>query len=285
MNNSYGVFPGQVVDYNQYKVTKKEIDLEQEHEQTFQTIKYPTITVMTYNVWSGPEYVHERCDAIVKIIKEKQPDLVALHEVTDSTYELFQRALDKTYLIFQVFIDEKNPSGTVLMCNYGTTQIYDNTQPYYYDFQGGRVMGVEILHSQSDIKFNFLATKLDDGVDSDHIRDQQMTMIQQVMKSMKHVVLVGDFCSYDVQEDFEKRIRSMKLLDVWQCVGCPQMAKYTMSKKNPLAKSNQRWSRIYINQTSKWQARNFTLVGTGRIEPLNIPPSKHYGVTTTLRCL
>lgn len=289
MNSNYGIFPGQVIQ--QYKVAKKEVDVDQQPDETpCQT--YPIITVLTYNIWSNTEYIHERCDSIIKIIKEKQPDLIALHEVSDVAYEFFQKALDKIYLMFQVFIDEHNPSGTVLMCNYNTTQINDNTQPYYYDFQGnqsgnlgGRVMGVEIYHSPSDFKFNFLATKLDDHVDSDHIRDQQMMLIQQVMKSMKHVILVGDFCSYDIQEDFEKRIRSMKLLDVWQRVGCPQVAKYTMNKKNPLANANQRWSRIYVNPTSKWQASNFTLVGTGKIDALGMPPSRHYGAMITLKCL
>lgn len=278
MDGSYGVFPGQVIEY---KVAKKEIELEQEIQET---IKYPTISILTYNVWASTEYLHERCDTIIKIIKEKQPDLVALHEVTEITYDIFQKALEKSYLIFQVFIDERNPYGTVLMCNYATTQIFEGTQPYYYDFQDGRVMGVEIYHNQSEMRFNFLATKLDDHADNDHIRDQQITVIQQVMKTMKHVILAGDFCSYDIQEDFEKRIRSMKLLDTWQRVGCPQMAKFTMSKKNPLAKGNQRWSRIYTSATSRWQPRNFTLVGTGKIGNLGIPPSRHYGVMSVMRC-
>jgi endonuclease/exonuclease/phosphatase family metal-dependent hydrolase len=267
---------GQVV------VTKKHMELESDVIQEPQHI-YPTISVLTYNIWANPDYIHERCDAIIKIIKEKQPDLVALHEVTDTTYDIFTKALDKAYLMFQV-TDEHTVSGTILMCNYSTTQICENTQPYYYDFQNGRVMGVEILHIQTNLKFNFLATKLDDYVDNDHIRDQQMTIIQQVMKSMKLVILVGDFCGYDIQEDFEKRIRSMKLLDVWQHLGCPQLTKYTTSKKNPLAKVNRRWSRIYTNRTLYWQPRNLTLVGTGKIESLNIPPSKYYGVMTILRC-
>jgi len=247
------------------------------------------LKVLTYNIWDKPEYWQERAEHIVKIIKEHSPDVCCLLEVTEACHNYIQNQIERFYIIFQVFISEGNPSGMVLLCKKDSVDLPEGTQPYYYDFNSGtgRVIGVELELLSNGERINVLCTKLDDHRDNDHIRSDQFSVIQQVIKKLRNCIIAGDFYIFKEGEDIQNKIQTSKLDDAWTKMGCPNHVKYTFDgKRNRITndRTQMRASRIYYTG-SHLHIKSLSLVGTNHISSaLKIPPSCHYGLMGTFQC-
>ena len=252
------------------------------------------LKIMTYNVWNNKSYWQERIGSIIRILKDLKPDVACLLDVNEVQYSMLRDALDTIYTIFQGFIDENKKAGTVFFCNKKTVDIID--QPYFYDynFTNGCVIGVEILIKSSGNKVNVVATELDKVPANDHIRADQIKMIQQVLKPLKHFILVGDFNIYNYREEGETKLTQCKLVDSWSKLGCPSKIKYTYDcKKNNCFKftdkndrTQLRNSRIYYNDTKQIEIKGLSLIGLEHINPqIPIPPSCFYGLMGTFQSI
>ncbi len=250
------------------------------------------LKVMTYNIWNNRSYWQERTCSVIKILRELQPDVACLLDVNESQYGMLKEALEKYYTVFQGFIEEGNKAGAVFFCNKATVDIVD--QPYFYDynFAYGCVIGVEVLIKSTGNKVHVVATELDKTPDNDHIRADQVNMIQQVLKPLKHFILVGDFNIYNYREDGEKKLSQCKLIDAWSKIGCPPKIKYTYDcKKNncfrfsdKVDRTQLRNSRIYYNDTHQIEIKGLSLIGLEHINPeIPIPPSCFYGLMATFQ--
>jgi endonuclease/exonuclease/phosphatase family metal-dependent hydrolase len=210
------------------------------------------LKIMTYNIGNGSDerFQTERLLAVVKLVKTNEADVVCLHDVTERQLKVFQDALDSSYLQFQVFVEEKNACGTLLMLRYSTVDIPDGSQPYYYDFtQGdGRIIGTEIIHLPTGYRFHLLTTRMEDGVDNDHVREAQYQVIDQVIKPLKNFVLVGDFNIYRINEAIQQQLDISRMTDFWYALGCPSLVKHT---NVPTRQNRLRSARVYTCTTSK----------------------------------
>lgn len=266
--------------------TKKEL---YDRELDFTAKTKHLLKVLTYNIWDKKEYWQDRIEHVVKLIKENNPDVGCLLEVSENCYNYLVKELEKFYIIFQVFLLEGDDVGIVLLCNRNTVDLPEGSQPYYYDFNSGkgRVIGVELELLSNGEQVHILCTKLDDHRDNDHIRSDQYSVIQQVIKKLRNCIVVGDFNIFRGGEEVEGKIASSRLNDAWTKMGCPNRVKYTFDgKRNRITqdRSQLRASRIYY-MGSHLHIKSLSFIGTNVIsDSLKITPSCHYGLIGTFQC-
>lgn len=262
-----------------YGITKKEL---YENDIDLTVKAKSLLKILSYNIWDKTDYWEERISHIVKLIRDNNPDVCCLLEVSKECYDFLVDALEHSYLLFQVFILENETTGMVLLCNKATVDLPEGTQPYYYDFQtDGRVVGVELELMSTGEKFHVLSTKLDDHRDNDHIRNEQFSLVSKVVKNLKNCIVAGDFNIFKDGEDVESCILSSKLKDSWTKMGCPVRVKYTFDgKRNRITQDTTqlRATRLYY-YGSHLDIKSLSLIGTSPIsDQLPIAPSCHYGL-------
>ena len=77
------------------------------------------VKFMNYNIFCSTKKTRDsteamRLETIARIIKEADPDVVAVHDVDSMAFAMLMGMLEHRYLIFQVFTDEKDMYGDVL---------------------------------------------------------------------------------------------------------------------------------------------------------------------------
>lgn len=260
-------------------------------EKVYKLNDEPLLKAISYNVWNNSSYWQERIGAITKLIKTESPDVVCLIDVTEQAFHMISKILDKHYIIFQVFIDEKKQCGIVLLCNRDTVSIPEKSPPYYYDYPTGygQIIGTELIHKRTGTKFHTLATKLDENPDNDHIRDNQCDVITQVVRKLENYILMGDMNIYHRSEKAEEKLSlvgaSSRMIDSWIKIGCPNKVRYTYDgKKNPIIKNKLqvRNARIYYRSRHHLlKVKSISLLGYENIsETIKVPPSPYYGLET-----
>lgn len=239
---------------------------------------------MSWNVWGGSDtdYLQERMEAVVTAVKREEADVLALLDVSESALSILTEGLVKAYLMFQVFKDNGESTGTVLLCNRTTVKIHDGTQPYYYDFPGGsNVIGAELNHLQTGLYFNVLATRLNDGPESDHLREGQADIINQVVRSFSNFFLIGDINTYSSKEAVESKLNH--LTDSYLDLQCPSRVRYTYDGvKNSLitSKLQLRNTRLlFKSKTRQLSCLSLSLVGQMPLSDIQTEPSMYYGLS------
>lgn len=282
----HNLHPGETAE-NRHQFAKREvhdcdINLKQKNRHL--------LKVLSYNVWNTVEYWEERITQVLKLVKDNSPDVCCLLEVTKECHQYILDALEKLYIIFQVFIEEGDQSGMVLLCKRETVDLPLGSEPYYYDFKdrSGRVIGVELVVLSNSEKIHVLCTKLDDHPDNEHIRSEQFDVLDHIIKKIRNCIVVGDFNIFlSGEETVEHKILRSKLNDCWIKMGCPGRVKYTFDGiKNKLTKdrSQMRASRIYY-VGSRLTIKSLSFIGTNHISTnLPIAPSCHYGIIGIFQC-
>jgi hypothetical protein len=241
------------------------------------------LRVMTQNIWDEQHYFQERIHAIIRIIKNRTPDIICLLDVSQTAYGILEKGLGNMYIMFEVFTREGDPSGTVMFCNKNTIVIPDDSQPYYYDYpQGGRIIGAEVKHIETDYSFHVLATRLDELPDNDNIREAQCEVIYGVVKKIDNYILMGDVNFYSRCEKAEVRLNSI-MIDTWIKIQCPPELRFTYNgATNPIIRNNARIrnGRIYYrSKKDRLLPRAMSIVGLENIsDEIKIPPSPYYGL-------
>ena len=276
------------------KVYRKELD------ETTTISEEPTtstlLRVLTYRLTCDSSYWQERLDAIMKIIRDTGTDVACLHGVTEDWWKRIKTACGKYFVPFQIFVEEGNTEGTVLMCNARTTRIVDGTQPYYYDFPGseGRVIGVELVSLRARAKGSFHIVTTELGQD-DEQRATEANIVAQVLQSLKNYILAGEFPICEEREEADNILNHLAGRDQWRHMGCPQKLRYTRrrperepdedkeddeTEEQSTKKRSEfiRSARIYSRMT----VSSLCLVGLGRTsDSVQQPPSNCYGLLAT----
>jgi hypothetical protein len=240
----------------------------------------PSVTVLCYNISSSSTSSSTdlalRMRVLAKIIMGGEPDAVCLLNVCVPGYQVLQRLLNPRYTLFQVFQEEKEKYGEVLLCHREKTRIVDGTQPYYYDFNvgKGRIIGVELrLHAFEHV-IHLLLTKLDDKAENADVRAGQFAIVRQVLEPLDRAILVGDFNLFSVEEPVEQEVQPAKLKDAWVELGCPS------ALRSPNKNKDLRSTRIY-HKDDELHVNRMSLLGTSVLKKLNTQPADHYGLTAS----
>jgi hypothetical protein len=233
-------------------------------KRTLAPMRTDKLNVLTYNIASGiknesEENITIRMRVIAKMLLDADhlPDIISLLDVTVLGYQTLYKYLVAKYIVFQVFIDEKDKSGEVLLCLRETTEIPEGCQPYYYDLTTGkgRVVGTELFLKTLDININVLLTKLQN--------EAQFPLILQVAQPLSNVLLIGDFLlDKEFDHDFS---------DAWITMGCPSYLR------------EHRLARVLYATGLELTIERLTLLGTQVIKKTNEAPSAHLGLLATFQ--
>ena len=229
-------------------------------KRTLDPLTTDKFSVLTYNVGHLKNEPEEntiiRMKMICKILLDNLPDVVCLLDVSVLNYQYLSKLVSNKYVLFQVFIEEKDKYGEVLMCLRGSTEIPEGCQPYYYDLTigKGRVLGTELFIKALDLTVNILLTKLQ--------AEEQFPLLEQVAKPLNHVILLGDFPDIDLEHDYT---------DAWIRMGCPSYLR------------NHRVSRVLWTKDTPIIPLNLALLGTALIKKINLPASPHLGLMATFQ--
>lgn len=263
---------------------RRELSVAKISQSTTSNSNAKFLRIMSWNVWGGSDtdYLQERMEAVVTAVKREQADVLALLDVSESALSILTEGLVKAYLLFQVFKDSGESTGTVLLCNRSTVKIHDGTQPYYYDFpSGSNVIGAELNHLQTGLYFNVLATRLNDGPESDHLREGQADIINQVVRSFSNFFLIGDINTYSSKEAVESKLNH--LTDSYLDLQCPSRVRYTYDGvKNSLitSKLQLRNTRLlFKSKTRQLSCLSLSLVGQKPLSDIETEPSMYYGLS------
>jgi len=243
---------------------------------SIEDIQLNVVKFMNYNIFCNTRNTKDtaeamRIEAIVRIIKEADPDVVALHNVDSNAFALVMGMLEHRYLIFQVFTDEKDMYGDVLLFHKERIELPDGSQPYYYDFKNGRIIGTEI-RTKSAHQFHILTTSLDPGMDAENLRSDQFDTIQQVLKPLKNFILLADFPVADIHEPLERQITAVRMSDAWIKLGCPEQLRTCTGVTN-------RCNRIYYRLPDTFWLNSLIASGLDRMKDTGAPPSPHAAIT------
>ena len=105
------------------------------------------LRTVSYNI-DGPNMTKDKLSLLLYTIDTQKPDILCLTNVTETAFNLIHEKVSGRYIAFQVFIEEGESIGTVILCNKDTTAISDEEQPYYFDYPRGegRIIGTGVVH-------------------------------------------------------------------------------------------------------------------------------------------
>ena len=248
----------------------------EEADRILSIVKFMNYNIACNNKRTRDSTETDRIECIVKIIKEADGDVVALHNVDSSAFMILNSMLEQRYMIFQVFTDEKDLYGDVLLFHKDRISIPDGSQPYYYDFKNGRIIGTEIQTRPANgiepHRFHVLTTTLDSSIDGENIRSDQFDTVLRVTKTLQHFIILGEFNICDINEPIERQLFKSQLSDAWIKLGCPELLRSCVG--------HLRSTRVYYQLPGSIWLNSQIASGLDRIKDINITPSPYAALTT-----
>ena len=197
------------------------------------------IKTMTYNLQSTSNKAFK---PLLKEIKEHNCDIIALLSVRAKDYNIIATFLEDIYLAFQVFIDEGEESGEVILCKRETIKISEDDPPYYFDYPkgiNGKIIGTGLIYKKHLL--NLVVVKFNSEIETTHIRDRQSDTLAKIISKLDNYILMGDInTSPNYKETTDEILLDQKMQDCWSLMGCPMRIKYTHENEKS------RSSRIYF---------------------------------------
>ena len=220
---------------------------------------------LTYNIWFDEKYFHQRIKTLCQIIKQQNPDFIALQEVTEESLKIIKKAFPR----YNFIGEDLNFSYDVLLLSKYKPKNWDK-----YLLPKTK-MGRSILFGVFQINKTLLTVgtfHLESDFSKNNPKEEQFNFITSLFQTK--TVIMGD-------TNLTQNINT-HYLDAFLQAGEPNEEKYTYSKNNTNVKSNNsRLDRIFYNfETSPTK---FQLVGTNPsviTEQSSIHPSDHFGVLT-----
>ena len=179
------------------------------------------LRTISYNI-DGLHMTNSKFSMFIDTIETQKPDILCLTHVTEEVFNKLLQTLDSSYVSFQVFIEEEEDLGTVIMCNKETTAISEEEPPYYFDYPSGtpgRVIGTGIVLKKNKSKFNILTADIDH--DNEDIRKIQFDILTKVINDIEDYIIMGDTGNLSLKG------KGQGAKDVWTKLGCPFKIKTT----------------------------------------------------------
>lgn len=252
------------------------------------------IKLMTYNILFDSKYLEKRTNTIINIILSESPDIVALQEVTPSSYNIIVTNPDITKIYHINKIRFREPYGTLLLSKYPIEH----------------ASYIQMSITQMGRRLEYITVNIDDTkatIATVHWESQFPTYRDKTEKTIKkkmaikisqyiesfaflnkiknnHIILMGD-TNITEKETFIFETPD-NYIDIYNEMELDSVsgAKYTYDyKSNKMVKGKyqSRMDRIYYRNSTKnnkWETISYSLVGRDNIESINKPPSDHFGV-------
>ncbi len=233
-------------------------------------------STLTYNVWfSGHNFVNRR-NAILEILKEKNPDVISLQEVTSTFFNVLleNNFIRENYYISDSYINSYN----VIMLSKFPMKFYILYFPtkMYRNLIVGEVR-VKSFEKSSSVVFS---SSHFESLDNQEIREIQLEKSFSLLNLFKNSLLIGDFNIDDKLQENEIQHIDSNYTDTWvtwkkfKNITNDTGYTYYEDKREP----PQRIDRILINKYSFYKLKYFEIVGKQKID---VDPQFDFKITVT----
>lgn len=252
-------------------------------------VRASELRCLTFNVWFGEYFFEERCAALLELVEENKPDIVALQEVTTPFLErlLAHPYIQSNFIVSDCSGKTLNSYGVLLLSR------YDLQNLRWYPLPGN--MGRSTLIG--DVMLNgttltIATVHLESHRISAPVRAKQLSKIFPLLDQSSHALLMGDFnfCASWKEENDQL---PPQYADAWNVLH-PQDPGYTedtdiniMRLRVKREQKQVRFDRILLRSKGTagcWVPRSIELLGTSPIQvpTADIFPSDHFGLMATL---
>ncbi len=245
----------------------------------------PTLTVVTFNVWFADHAFDARSEAMLRLLKEADADVIALQEVTDNFLRraLREEWLQQAYAVSDATCETVSGYGVALFSRLPVKSFALRRLP---TGMGRSLLTTDIHVNRRGIRIG--TVHLESLRESEPTRATQLKRIAGVLSDPENAILMGDlnFCSSWPEE----ANLPPEFVDVWPLLH-PGEAGYTIDGSvNAMVRPHEgekavRFDRILVRSTpGAVKAKDIRLIGTKPIsrEQWTVFPSDHFGLRAEL---
>lgn len=247
-------------------------------------VQVRTLTCATFNVWFGEHFMQQRCLALLGLLEQRRPDVIALQEVTLPFLAALRSApwVQREYYLSDYMGSTVSSYGVVMLSRYPFETIESHTMPTRMERTlllaripvNGRLLAVGTMHLES--------------LDSAELRGRQLEQVFKTVAQDRDVLLMGDF-NFCSSWPAEQSRLDPHYVDVWAALR--QEPGYTedpaINRMLAYLKKDAavRFDRVLLRSaTPGWVPRSVELIGTSPIsaELPDVFPSDHFGLYADL---
>ena len=247
--------------------------------------------ISSYNVdglSTDIDHSRERCNAVSRLIIDKNPDLIFLQEVTAETINHYT----KLFGTEGYNLVSPKDKGTAFYFTVAFSKLNGLCKRLDFRDSAQSGMGRDILSYELIInnrRTQFLSSHLESLADGGEVRKAQLEfMLERIDGVAGPAVVAGDFNIRQKEADslmslFKKKAKvnrkDFKIYDCWESMGKDPNFKNTWVHPDPSLKHIQaRYDRIYCN--GKFiKTTEFSLIGKEEMPPpVSTTPSDHFGM-------
>lgn len=240
------------------------------------------LSLATYNIWFNGLYARQRYEAIADVLAEEGPDIMVFQEVTEPalTVLLAQPWIRAHYASAAVCGGRLGNYGMLLLTRIPVDRVTYTRLPS--ELSRGYLTARYTLGGRS---FTVVGLHLESGKAAAALRDRQLRLVVDSVRSRPDVAILGDFNLRDA----ENAILPVDFGDVWPALHPDEPGftedttinhmRYDMKDKH----RHVRFDRVLLKGHT-WTADSIRLLGREPVAPElpRIFPSDHFGVHCTL---
>jgi tyrosyl-DNA phosphodiesterase 2 len=245
------------------------------------------LTLVTYNVWFDQYHLQKRCEALLRVVRDCDADIICLQEITPGYLNqvLRQAWVRANYYVSDYTGSTVQPYGVLLLSRLPTAILRLHDLP---SLMARKLLVAELQVNNQTLQ---VATVHLESIKAfAPSRRRQLEQIFPTLETSKHVVLMGDFnfCSSWLEENANIHPNYQ---DMWATLrrdepGYTEDTDINLMRLEYTQKHKQvRFDRILIRtSTPGWQPKSIELLGTAPTSPdyPNIFPSDHFGLVGRL---
>jgi tyrosyl-DNA phosphodiesterase 2 len=241
------------------------------------------LTLVTYNLWFNKHRWQERSDALLRLVRNCDPDIIGFQEVTPPHLEriLAEDWVRREYHVSDVVGFTLEPHGVLLLSRLPVNSLALSHLPSHKDRK--LVVG-ELATADGAICVG--TVHLESSALSFAVRLEQLYRILPSMRGARHAVLMGDF-NFDPRDQAEQSRIDPGYTDLWPALHSGEPGYTVDSALNGMRllhkqrHTRARFDRILLRSAGpRWEPESIRMIGTQPISPdrPQVYPSDHFGL-------
>jgi endonuclease/exonuclease/phosphatase family metal-dependent hydrolase len=246
------------------------------------------ISCVTFNVWFGERCFEERFLALMALLEQRRPDVIALQEVTTPFLAGLRATpwIRRDYTLSDFMGSTLSSYGVALLSRLPVESMALHDLPTRMDRK--LLLGYLLVN---DTRLAVATVHMESLVDSAPWRARQLEQIFRTLKGERDAILMGDFnfCSSWAEE---QACLDRQYMDVWSALHADKPGYTADIALNPMLaasskdKKSSRYDRVLVrSDVPGWEPESVELIGTEPIAPdrPDVFPSDHFGIFARLR--
>lgn len=238
---------------------------------------------MTYNLWFNEHRWQERSDALLRLARNCDPDIIGFQEVTPRHLAriLAEDWVRREYQVSDVAGSTLEPHGVLLLSRLPVNSLALCHLPSH---KYRKLMVGEL--ETADGAMCVATVHLESSALSFAVRLEQLDRILPSLRATRHAVLMGDF-NFDPRDRAEQSRIEPGYTDLWPALHSGQPGYTVDSALNEMRllhkqrHTRARFDRILLRSAgSRWEPESIRIIGAQPISPADpqVYPSDHFGL-------